>query len=632
VLCEAGSLLAFRHELVREALYTDLPLPIRTGLHLEVGRALASAGAPAIQVAEHLALGASAGDHQAVAWLHQAARQAQPAAPGVAAHLLERALQIASPDDAARDILAADLVMARLWSGRPAEAEVAARQALARGRDPAVEAMLRLGLIEALLAQGKALAAGHEAEAALARPGPAGPAQVRLLAEAAFGLIYAADLEGGARAAGAALRASEQVGDDLAACIALCALCVVAVHEGRLPAGLAHAAAAVDRAERSADRAAAGFHSNLFLGWTLSLAEQPVEAQDALRRGRQLSEERGMVLSLPLYQWALAWAHFFAGNWDDCIAEAEAGLELAEEVATWAGVVGTHSVLAMIALRRNDRAGSDNAVERAVASLVATGYDPFAEFASWARALVEEARGDCEAARATLAAAWDACTAGGNVNERPFLGPDLVRLLVAGGESAEARAVAHQVEEAALAIGTRAARAAALRCRGLAESDVAALLDAVRLLRAAPRPLELALACEEAAALLVSVRHTDEAAALLDEALDAYGRLEATRDLARVRSALRRLGRHPRHRGWQRRRARTGWASLTRTELAVAGLVGQGLTNREVAQHLFISPRTVETHLSHVFAKLGLSSRAELRAEVARQGSRLGVSHPDRPS
>ncbi len=62
-----------------------------------------------------------------------------------------------------------------------------------------------------------------------------------------------------------------------------------------------------------------------------------------------------------------------------------------------------------------------------------------------------------------------------------------------------------------------------------------------------------------------------------------------------------------------------GWEALTRTELEVATLAGEGLTNREVAERLYISPRTVETHMTHVFAKLGLSSRLELRAEVARR-------------
>lgn len=68
----------------------------------------------------------------------------------------------------------------------------------------------------------------------------------------------------------------------------------------------------------------------------------------------------------------------------------------------------------------------------------------------------------------------------------------------------------------------------------------------------------------------------------------------------------------------ERRRATTGWASLTRAELDVANLVSEGLGNKDVAARLFVSPRTVQTHLTHIYAKLGLSSRVQLAQEAAR--------------
>jgi DNA-binding CsgD family transcriptional regulator len=69
----------------------------------------------------------------------------------------------------------------------------------------------------------------------------------------------------------------------------------------------------------------------------------------------------------------------------------------------------------------------------------------------------------------------------------------------------------------------------------------------------------------------------------------------------------------------RRRRPRTGWASLTPTEEQVAHLVARGLTNREIGARLFISPRTVQTHLVHAFGKLGVSRRAELAALAERE-------------
>ena len=69
----------------------------------------------------------------------------------------------------------------------------------------------------------------------------------------------------------------------------------------------------------------------------------------------------------------------------------------------------------------------------------------------------------------------------------------------------------------------------------------------------------------------------------------------------------------------RRQRAAFGWDSLTEAELRVVGLTAEGLTNPEIAARLFVSRRTVATHLEHVFCKLGLASRVRLAAEVARR-------------
>ena len=68
-----------------------------------------------------------------------------------------------------------------------------------------------------------------------------------------------------------------------------------------------------------------------------------------------------------------------------------------------------------------------------------------------------------------------------------------------------------------------------------------------------------------------------------------------------------------------RGRPKSGWASLTPAERAVAGLVADGLTNPQIGARLYISGRTVQTHLVHVFAKLDIASRAQLAAQVARR-------------
>ena len=68
----------------------------------------------------------------------------------------------------------------------------------------------------------------------------------------------------------------------------------------------------------------------------------------------------------------------------------------------------------------------------------------------------------------------------------------------------------------------------------------------------------------------------------------------------------------------QRKRPPTGWASLTPTERRVVQLVSEGLANTDIATRLFVSPRTVQSHLTHVYTKLGLTSRVQLAQEAAR--------------
>ena len=77
----------------------------------------------------------------------------------------------------------------------------------------------------------------------------------------------------------------------------------------------------------------------------------------------------------------------------------------------------------------------------------------------------------------------------------------------------------------------------------------------------------------------------------------------------------------------ERRRPSMGWDALTPTECDVIRLLSEGLGNKDIATRLFISPRTVQTHLTHVYAKLGLTSRVQLAQEAARRTD--VVSHCD---
>jgi DNA-binding CsgD family transcriptional regulator len=120
-------------------------------------------------------------------------------------------------------------------------------------------------------------------------------------------------------------------------------------------------------------------------------------------------------------------------------------------------------------------------------------------------------------------------------------------------------------------------------------------------------------------ALTVDVGRVGEARPLLEEATALYERLGASWDLARAAARMRDLGVRSGRRG-PRKRPRSGWDSLTATELMVVRLVAEGLSNPEIADRMFISRGTVHTHVSHILAKLGLSSRVGVAAEASRRG------------
>jgi len=146
--------------------------------------------------------------------------------------------------------------------------------------------------------------------------------------------------------------------------------------------------------------------------------------------------------------------------------------------------------------------------------------------------------------------------------------------------------------------------------RGILERDAPALVAAADVLRSSSRPLLYASAAEDAGGELSRAQRNAEALDQLNAAFDTYIECEAIADARRVRRALRRLGverrivTHP--------RARTGWDSLTDSELKVISLIAQGATNRAVATQLHLSLYTVKNHVHNAFAKLGINSREQL--------------------
>jgi predicted ATPase/DNA-binding CsgD family transcriptional regulator len=614
VLGQAGDSLAFRHELVREAVYLDLPLAVRRGLHLQAGRALAAAGATAVQVATHMSRGADLGDAEAAEWLRRAAGEAAPRAPAVAVALLGRALELAPAGYSHRDAVATELVEALLWSGRLPEAVDRARQLLGRDQDAQRRNAVQLSILRALGIEGQLEEASRQIESAMATFEGDERQRLELDVQAALIRLFSGDAKAARAAAEDALARADRLGADAVRQQAYSVIGLAAFLTGAIPRAIEATTLGLERTG-PLSIAAHGFEPHFFLGTALIEADRLGEADRVLREGQRIAEELGMTWQLAQYHGQIGLQRIAAGQWDDAIAELEAAVVAAEE--TGVAAVFYLALMAVIAVHRGSlvaAAGHVARAEREVASGVRLGADA----AMWASALLQEARGDFAAALSALEGAWQLDRTLGFRSQYVRLGVDLTRLAVAAGRPELAHGVAEAMEEAAAVNPAPSWRGSALVCRGLAEADAGALRAAVQAYRESPRPAERAWALVEAGAAMGRAGHREEAIAWLTEGQDDCEELGAVRDVARAGAALRGLGVRRGRRG-SRRRPPTGWDSLTPTELEVVALVAEGLTNAEIGGRLFISGRTVESHLSHVFAKLSIASKLQLAAEAARR-------------
>jgi DNA-binding CsgD family transcriptional regulator len=193
---------------------------------------------------------------------------------------------------------------------------------------------------------------------------------------------------------------------------------------------------------------------------------------------------------------------------------------------------------------------------------------------------------------------------------------DGVRLALQVGDLSTAGVIAGRAADLAAATPeVPRLQAHALYCSGLLDREASQLLAAAEHYGEAGRPLYQAKALEAAARQLVAVGESSQARAAFTDAVEVYTALGAAADIARIQAEFRahgiRRGPHAKH-----RQADSGWDSLTATELQVAALVEEGLSNPEIAARLVLSPRTVGTHVSHILKKLDVHSRTDIAREA----------------
>jgi DNA-binding CsgD family transcriptional regulator len=619
VLAEARQRLGFRHPLIRAALYDEMPGPVRAAWHRDAGRALAEASAPADRVARQLlrAVGESEGspgpmDEWILDWLARAADSLVDQAPGVAAELLTRAVSGSPAGTARHSWLSSRLADAHYRMGDTAAAEQVASLALDYAADPDVVEDLHWTLAQCRMVEGSAAEPLAALDRALAAPGISARHRARLLVLAARTRLHLGEVEETARVASSALEAATEASDNWAMAWALHVLTIMTGVQGRpadtLP--LFDRALAVTQADPGLTDLRLLLQINQAV--TFGNLDRYDEALAAAGQARQLASQVGTARRRMQAHSALGQLLFETGRWDEALAEVTA---LDEDLKEPGAACCDLGIAAVICFHRGETGEARSHLAAAVPHAEYLGSRLIGPLAL-ARSLDREQEAALPEALAALTDGF-----GGNTEELEEIEDllaDAVRLAVRTGDLDAARALAGHAATLAADSEVPHRQANALYCRALLDHDATQLLTAAERYDDASRPLLRAKALEAAADEFVEADDRERARAAFTGAVEVYTDLGAAADVAQLQAAFRvhgiRRGPHAKH-----RRARSGWESLTATEIKIAAFVEEGLSNPEIAARLLLSRRTVATHVSHILKKLDVNSRIDIARESARR-------------
>jgi DNA-binding CsgD family transcriptional regulator/tetratricopeptide (TPR) repeat protein len=614
LLIESDVLLAFRHPLIRVALYERSPTGLRLALHLQAARALADAGLAVERVAAQLLSGlrgpgaVPAMDGWAVDWLLTAGRRLVRRAPEDAAELLGLAVGHLPTSDPRREPIEAVLAPALVLLGRRDEAVRLTETVLAATGDPGRAAEMSWVAGWALTDGDDHRAAEAVVDRGLRDPGLDETWSARLHAMLADTAIAAGDFTRADAATRLALAEVDRAGDRPAAAAALNADGTVQTKRGDLASAASRFDLALLIARQCDDPETDDLRLRILRNRAYVLVAENRLA-DADLAARELLADAERTAAPPRLAGArllAAEVHYHAGRWDEAVAELDAAASVGELMPA-ADRRWLHGLAAVISVHRDDPVDAE---EHLAAAPAGGGAELFAgaTYVHQARALLAGWRNLTGEAFAVLADLFH--RAGPGPAYRHTWLPSVLRLALREGDATLVRTIA------AAASGSPPARRTAvdLHCTGLFESDPVTLRLAADAYGAAGRPLQRAQTLEDSAVALAA--HGDVAAARTAraEALDLYTGLGARWDSLRADNRLRKHG-VQRQRG-PRRRAATGWEALTPTELRVARLVAGGHPNPDIAAMLYVSRRTVEVHVSHILSKLGVRSRVEIAREA----------------
>ncbi len=607
-LIEGEQALRFVHPLVRSVVYQDLASPLRQRWHGRAARMLDEEGAPQEEVTVHLLAAGTAGDQWVVERLRQAAADARSrGAPDVARLCLERALA-EPPSAVARADVLFELGRAEIMQ-TPARAACHLDEALNGPASISRKGPIALALAEALALCDRFADAVDVLQATIAE---VGGERSQLATSLQAALLNTARWDLGTRPVTRPLlerlqlraERGEQLDPQLAANLAI---------------ELAAAGTDRERAVHWARQAVRATPELMSVTSTalpeslsvLAFADLCGEARDGARMWLRLAQDRGWPLSSAIAASSASLAALYCGDVPEATAYAQQAIEGSGDV--WiSSIAAAFLIPALI-----DRGALANA------HAVLADRNLLGELGlTWPYVVVRHARGCLRAAQGEHAAAVADLLRAGELAERwgirnpAIMGwrSESAQSLHALGDGPSARQLCADEITLARQWGSSRGLGIALRAAGMVaggERGVQLLSEAVDVLRCSPAALELARALIDLGAAHRRAGARTQARDLLREGLDIAHALGGAALAERARRELMIAGGRP------RRDAVRGRDALTPSELRVAQLAADGQTNRQIAQALFITQRTVENHLTSTYVKLGISSRPELPAALA---------------
>jgi ATP/maltotriose-dependent transcriptional regulator MalT len=622
----------FRHPLVRRAVYEAAPGGWRLGAHERGAAALAGRGAPATARAHHVERCARHGDEEAVAVLREAGLASVQRAPATASRWFAAALRLlpaATPSEE-RGKLLASLAQAHFAAGNFTGAHAALQEALGLVPDDAVGP--RVTLTAACAGVENLLGLHDEAHARLMNaleelPDDGSPAQVALMRELAVDSFYRMDYATMRDWAQRALDAARRAGDRPLMASALGMVGLASVMDGTVEqAEAAYAESAALVPDLSDDELAPYLDQALdCLAATSMYLDHHDEAVLDSERALSIAYATGQGQLLPVLFWT-GCVRTRVGRLDEATELLDAAVEIARLSGHAEGLAWNLFARSLAATAAGDADAalacgeeSAEALRGIVTSIPAIGSglalaSALAETGDPGRAVqVLVATGDGEELR-RIPVAW-----------RPAALEVLARCNLEAGDREAAERAAGRARELAGAQGLPMAAAMADRAEAALALDSGDPQRAAELATAAAvaaaeagAPVEAAIGRMLAGRALAAAGEKDRAASELDAAAAAFESCGAIGRRDAAERELGRLGRRPHRRTRKGKADGVGLEALTERELEVARLVVDRKTNSQIAQELFLSPKTVETHIRHLFQKLEVSSRVDVARVVER--------------